>query len=578
MHHLLLGILALFLFTVNAYAKPRVAVIGGGVAGSKIVSLLAGSNIELHIFEAQDRIGGRSFSRDVKLSNGVSTTINVGTQMNFAQFLTVAPELKAIENLFYIPKQHMTVIAPSVEDGEIKVFGVERAHNPGDTDRAHAIGEKMVNDGLLSLLDLSLSGLTGYFMKTQHLDNLAFDNLDALYNQHPEWDQVTAEDFLNRLSFPIEAQIAWGDVWAANQLWQEYLATPIGDEKARLAAKILENGLYYGLLSLNGRTVTVESQRSAYFTRNYIRNVVQSMESLVEFTDLKSMSALNFIWQLKWVTSGGPFIVARSWNRIPDFYLKKNKSAIVHLNSAVQTIGKNADGRFALTIKTGQTINSEIFDVVINTADTDLALSMTKFEAPELKDLLAFNSYTSTIALHLELEQPAAQIFASRAGAALVAAPGILQRLGGMTFHTQLLGENLKGREIAGLFAQSNAAARLIQLAKQKGWSDAQLGQEMKKQFVEDLRNLQSNSYSQDIVTLRENIERGKILSTAVWDKALPHFAVGHMQKVANYRKVMGQDNYFYLGQALYGRSVIMVIAGLDRNIDLIRKAFKRKH
>lgn len=84
----------------------RIAIIGAGVAGLKAAWRLEQEKLgaTITIIEAGDRVGGRAYSKQVILSNGINTNINLGTQMNFEEFTNVAPELEPMfDDLFNIP-------------------------------------------------------------------------------------------------------------------------------------------------------------------------------------------------------------------------------------------------------------------------------------------------------------------------------------------------------------------------------------------------------------------------------------------------------------------------------------------
>ena len=298
------------------------------------------------------------------------------------------------------------------------------------------------------------------------------------------------------------------------------------------------------------------------------------MEYLVDFTDLSNLSAIHFIWQLKWMYSSGRFIASVNWTRVPLFYMQQNPNAKLHLQSRVEKIQKTSDGKFEVTYKTATETKTEKFDVVINTADTGAASAMNDFDAPELKELLDFNTYTSTVGIYIDATKTAQQVFGSSyVGSALAASPELFDALGGMTFQTELYKENLGGHEIIGLFAKTDAAKQLLNQFNTEKWTEAKLGEKTKELFLNDLRRLENQSGSQQVKKLRQAVELGAITLTVPWGNALPSFEPGYMKRVAEYRKVMGKDGYYYLGQALYGRSIVMVIAGVNRDIAKIKKS-----
>ena len=75
---------------------------------------------------------------------------------------------------------------------------------------------------------------------------------------------------------------------------------------------------------------------------------------------------------------------------------------------------------------------------------------------------------------------------------------------------------------------------------------------------------------------LYEALERGQILSTKAWMKALPHFGSGHMEHVAKYRSRLGESGHMYLGQALFGRSIAMVLPGVMQELNKIKAVIKK--
>jgi len=592
-------------YSKSSGGKPRVAVIGSGPAGTRVLSLLerefGPDKIELHLFEAQDFIGGRTASRNVTLSNGVTTTVNTGTQMNFQVFVEeIAPELKAIDNLFNKPNQAILLA------GAGKLHYIPRG-NPSDPDEAYRIGQSMARSGLLSNEDLAFSGLALTKLDQQELRSLPFDNLVAYYHRNPSWDGMSASDFLFKNWRPaLTDKTGFMGFMKAAQLYAEYTRLPRSLAKADKAADILENALFWGLSPDNrvfgvpfpftpGRTTKV------FFTRPYVHRMIESMESLVEFTDLNSMSALNFLWQLKWTTHGGDMLVARNWNKVPEFYLSQAPSTQVHLNHKVTSIKKNENGRFEISyvepnpvsqndfeIGTLDTLEqresqspkvfSNDFDIVVNTQPTGAAQTVTdpSLVANSLKILFDRNSYTSTIVVHVEVEAANLRELLTPPAPALVAEPGYLSSLGGVTFLSTMSGQNLMGKEVVGLFMQSPAAKRLQDEAKSLGLTESQLAIRALNIMVNDLEAMSESKVKGSrslaaLVGALKAANQSNIVSFKSWSEALPYFGKGHMSAAVQYRNDMGENGYFYMGQAVYGRSIAMVLPGVKQDFPRLK-------
>lgn len=80
---------------------------------------------------------------------------------------------------------------------------------------------------------------------------------------YPDDDDSTADDFLRSYRHSIKSYTGWGNLWQAWQLWNHYQSLPKGPAKAEAAVQILENGLYYGQLFVNGKLISVGTQTTA---------------------------------------------------------------------------------------------------------------------------------------------------------------------------------------------------------------------------------------------------------------------------------------------------------------------------
>ncbi len=64
---------------------------------------------------------------------------------------------------------------------------------------------------------------------------------------------------------------------------------------------------------------------------------------------------------------------------------------------------------------------------------------------------------------------------------------------------------------------------------------------------------------------------QSNIVSFKSWSEALPYFGKGHMSAAVQYRNDMGENGYFYMGQAVYGRSIAMVLPGVKQDFPRLK-------
>ena len=593
-----IGKISTFVFTIfchlvlmvgSVQAAPRqvrVGIIGAGNAGAAAAYYL--SQVELdqiefsvQIFEANDRVSGRSLSKQIELSDGQRVTINTGTQMNFREFLNVFPEeLKnEIRDQFAPTVQNISVVSNST-NGEIRVHTLPRITDPNNVDEiAHKSGQVEAT-GILNKSELALGAVASANIQERFLNQVPFDDLVSYLNTRgfERIDQISAYDFLSQLSFRLQPTVTATNPLSWWKIAPKVFSYAAGSEedKIRLGKEALVNLLYS------------QGHRQAQFSTSYIARMIESLEKIVEFSDLKSMSALNFLWQMKWVVEGGPIISpTNGWDRVAEVLLKTTPSQNIHLQHQVQSIIDNADGSHTLVIqKPDGSILRETVDIVINTADTDTALKMSEQISPQLKRMLEANRYSSTIAVHIETDLPIGRILGG-ATPALSAESGLLQKIGGMTFQTGMTGQPSHGKEVIGIFLQTEAAQEIFQKAQALQWTQDQIQEEARQIILTDLKTLSSKiertnpaaRTRNSIGQIAQSIENGRIVSVVSWKKALPLFQTGYVQLVQAYRNELlrGMNSTLqqrtppptniYSGQAVEGRSIAMVIPGMKRLI-----------
>jgi protoporphyrinogen oxidase len=538
-----------------AIATPvRVAIIGAGPTGTKVASLLEElDDVSVDIFEAGKYVGGRTLSRTIQLSNGRNVTLNTGTQMNFEAFFDAIPELRKLERSHFVYPGDKVLLASATVHGARSLELVERNADINDPERTRRIGGDILRSSILTSDELAAGGLTGFKMYDQMLRGKRLDDLRDYYSSRS--DNTDAESFLLRTSFELQKYTGWGDVFGAARLTAEYLSTPNSYRKATLASNILENAVYYG--------VGYRQRKSVSFPKPYIDKLIESFESLVEFSDLKDMSALNFLWQLNWSASGGKMMICRRWNSVPEYYMEQARKASLHLNSRVTSVEKLSSEQFKVSVENSEPMT---FDMVINTAETDIALKMQNFKDSKLEDMLKSNTYTSTVAIHIEISRDASQFFSG--GVGLVAEPGFLNKLGGVMIQSFSQAQNYGGKDVIGLFARTSFTKDLIQ----KYDDEELLAKEAHEAMAEELQQLAWSTRDNRFIEFAKLVADGSIVSSKVWKQALPEFRTGYMQKVMDYRNSEPEHQYYYMGQAVYGRSIVMVIPGVEHDFPKLKK------
>jgi hypothetical protein len=476
--------------------------------------------------------------------------------MNFENFLTQIPELQDLEDLFVFPGDKV-LLAASTTDGSNTLTSVQRNADINDPDTTKNIGVKIVADGLLTNEDLALGGVAAFKIYDEFLKGKNLYDLRDYYTS--EYDSTDGKDYLQNTKIDLEAITGWGDLIGAAKLAAQYAAAPISYEKAKLAEQIMENALYWG--------VGFSQQRTAFFSDDYVNKLISSFESLVEFTDLRDMSAVNFLWQLHWSLSGGRMAVCKRWNSVPEYYMQKSNKAKLHLKSSVDSVESSSDGKLKLTISNS---DPQEFDIVINTADTDVALKMQKFSDPVLEDVLKSNTYTATLAIHVEIDSAITKALGE--GAGLVTEPGFMDNLGGIMIQSFAEQRSYNGRDIIGLFAKTPCARDLVS----KYSDENTLKQQAFKVLTADLMKLAQRIGDSNLIKFANHVQSGSIVSFKAWGKALPEFRTGYVGKVIKYRNEDPKIPYFYMGQALYGRSIVMVIPGVEQDFPKILNRIKK--
>jgi protoporphyrinogen oxidase len=336
---------------------------------------------------------------------------------------------------------------------------------------------------------------------------------------------------------------------------------------------MLENGLYYGELLVGRKFVIIPKQYDAKYPQTYITKIVEPSEQFVEFSSLDKMSALNFMWQSKWSLNSGRIIVPRAIQKVPDYYRNQLKSTNIVLNAQVTSILQQKDNTFIVTTRQGTKYVNATFDFVINSADTNAVLKMMNFKDDPLSKMCKANTYTATIALHIEVDTPASRLIPQGTAPGLCTQSGLLQQLGGVMFHTYAQGVSLGGRDIISMFSRTASTQDILR--KVGNQSDDKVGAYALNILLGDLRNVARRDNSGSLSDLVDAVSRGKIVSSKVWAQALPEFGTGYISAVANYKQnSFGKLNrHFYMGQAIYGRSIAMVIPGVERDWPTIKAA-----
>jgi len=264
---------------------------------------------------------------------------------------------------------------------------------------------------------------------------------------------------------------------------------------------------------------------------------------------------------------------------VPDFYRNKLKSSKLLLNTPVTLLSEMPDRSFVVSYSrqgssTPIKIQNKTFDFVFNTADTDQVLKMMNFKDLPLQKMCQANVYTATIAVHVEIDTTTKALLQEGTAPGMCSEPGLLQKLGGVMFHSAAQNVALGGHDIVSLFARTEAARDI--LAKAGNQSIEKIGSLALGVLLDDLDHMaRSQTGSRSLSNLVAAIRRGSIINTQAWPKALPSFGPGYMATIANYKLgSFGRLNrHFYLGQALYGRSIAMVIPGVERDFSTIKAA-----
>ncbi len=544
--------------------KVRVAIVGGGNAGAAAAYFLSEAQspsveFEITVLEGSSRLSGRSYSKLVKLSDGSTVTINTGTQMNFEKFMDIlpAPVSLKLKNSFIETAQNISVVSGS-KDGKIRVHTLPRIGDSNNFDEVEKKAKEVDALGIVPTSDLGLGAIASARLREDFLKKVSFNDLiDYLKsNKIENIDKISAYDFLVGLAYPLRPTVtvtnpfSW--ISAPAKVWK--FSSGSDQEKMALGQEALVNLLY------------AQGYREAKYSETFVKRLIESMEKIVEFSDLKSMSALNFLWQLKWVVEGGSIISPnKGWDRVAEAFLSFLPEKQILLDHRVLSISDNPDGSHSLVVQrsNGTADLNLTADIVINTADTDVALNMYQKPSRALRAMLEANEYSSTIAVHIETDMPVAQLLGTKTPA-LSAETGLFKKIGGLTFQTGLTGEPRSGKkEIVGAFLQSEVASSLIAVAKQKGWSESRLQAETLKIVVQDLRTIDNTQMSR----IADSIENGHVVSLVSWEKALPFFRPGYFELVAKYRQELSEkpESNLYGGQAVDGRSIAMVIPGMKR-------------
>lgn len=556
-----------FVNFAGAQNKPiRIAVVGSGPAGAAIANAFHEKNVakpgsyEVRVFEAASRLGGRSSSKEVML-NGKKHVINVGTQMNFSKLKELfdsIPELKArgLSEELQPTHQAISLLATNLSS-QSNIFYIPRLNKPNDFREVTYVSEAVKSTQIDDDTALAKAGLVGHKIRTQMLGRFqSFYNLRDYLRQQSfgNLDNMTAEDFIrSKLVFDLQRHgFMYSDCNALNYAYKP--------KTVDMQAICLENFLHY------------DGHRSASYSQDYIKKMIESFEKIVEFTDLKSMSALNFMWQMKWMVEGGPIVTApRGWDVLPIKLLSQIPSKNISLKSPVTKID-NLGSQVSVSVGDSSTPAGN-FDFVFNTVDTDQIKKIQKQPVHStLEKLIGINSYTSTVALHVKTKRRVGSYLPNRQNTpALAAESGLLKAIGGITFLSGFL--NISGgvgdeekEDVFGVFIQSEVARDLIAEAEKnkldmtnpKGVFAAQV----KKLAVEDLRQVPNSSNTFGLRGITEALEQGEIVSITAWKKALPVFPVYQVQAIEDYMAHVERDfpRVVNFGQYIAGRTVANTI------------------
>lgn len=590
--------------------KPvvKIAIVGSGISSLSFAYALMQKDsdrvlYDVTIFERSSRVGGRSESSRVALDRGTSVTTNWGTQMNFEQFFQLESEYPELRKLGLMKMlqpsvQNISVLATDT-DGEMRIIPLPRVEDADDQSELSEKSKQVAATKILPKEELILGALAIKSIRDTHLGGLSFFDIES-YIENPslrELDAISARVFLDNYRHPLRATFREEDLFSPRAVfgaWAkvfEYATTGSGKRKGELAEEALENW------------IVSRGYNSAYFTQGYIDKMISSFESIVEFTDLESMSALNFLWQLKWILEGGKIVVASNgWDRLSEkFHEELTKKSPIkgkhhfqfHMNQEVLNIAASPSGRLQIFARSTisetpstTTKDSKEFDFVFNTSDLDdtqrQSQSLWRSEDTPLtesfKDMVQSNAYSSTIVMkwitHLPIQTLLGQITP-----ALAPSPGIFQSIGGITFDSGLKNQNLGDREIVSVFLNAKIATQLLNAAKAQNWNQEQLTQQATTVVMEDLER--AGAALSLLKDLKSSLETGQLIGLKPYPKALPLFGPGHLTNVSNYldevrtswkhfstpetqtaQVLHPTSRLIAMGQSLFGRSVVTSVAG----------------
>lgn len=222
------------LYPAWGYGKPRVAVVGGGIAGLNAAYQLKKFGIEATVYEAKPYVGGRIQSRNVVGDNLVN---DLGGS--------------------FVNTDHEDILA-LVEEFGLELFNrLEDAARTSFPESAYYFGGKAISE--TELLEL-LRPLA---------DQLAIDaaRLDEDFDTYaPQFDQLSVADYLNQHSDKILAP-------AVRRLAENAMRTEYGVEAKDSSAL----QLLYTVLLVDGDAVTPIGSDETYYIKDGSGKLIESL-------------------------------------------------------------------------------------------------------------------------------------------------------------------------------------------------------------------------------------------------------------------------------------------------------------
>jgi protoporphyrinogen oxidase len=585
--------------TSNAAAAGRkvikVGVIGGGIAGATFARTLEYANshqsdvyYDILVLERSDRIGGRmeDQSYEITLGNGQQRTVvaNVGTQLNFEAAIDFFRQPAFLDlhldQMFTVMKAEYETVASEGTDGNLGARALPIKLNPKDFGDLLSASIKMYKNGLVGSFDAIEASLTSNLiyealLKGEKIGNIVdlkeavtrrarrYNADHGAYIFREDFDSLTAMDFVKTIQVPLNPTVTRLDLfnpfkWKGilGQYANAILALESGNQAALIGSA---TDFWTNVL------VVLKGRSTVGYPQTWIDRVITPTETIVEFTDLNTMSAMNFLWQNLWVQEGGKLITSTAtFSEIPKKLLQNlEQEKKVKFNQTVVGSRDLDNGGIELDVidSTGgsqQHVTIQV-DRVFTTSDPKETLKIfhgTKALSPAAQQMLSTADYTSTIGLFLHTKGANSQDFFGYPSAALSMQAGLVNNVGGITFRSGFYGDDLSGDDIVSCWIPSEATLALLESQKQNGWSEETLLAEAKKLILRDIGYLASRNPA-EFGKLNAALIGADVLGIKVWPAAVPKFQPGYATAVAAYRKSISEDhpNVIFGGQATSERT-----------------------